>query len=70
MHKLTISVDDEVFARLSEGKGVLTEEEYAAIMIKRCVHPGVKLDSLHESVIERLDELEGRIKRLNALLLR
>jgi predicted CopG family antitoxin len=70
MHKLTISVDDEVFERLSEGKGVLTEEEYAAIVIKRYVRPGVKVDSLHESVIERLDELEGRIKRLNALLLR
>lgn len=70
MHKLTISVDDEVFERLSEGKGVLTEEEYAAIVIKRHVRPGEKVDALHERVIERLDELEGRIKRLNALLLR
>jgi hypothetical protein len=68
MHDLTLLIDDGAREWIEHNRGDLSPEEFAAQIFKIHVSDAKAADisaRLHGHIIEKLDELERRIERLN-----
>jgi hypothetical protein len=68
MRELTVYIDDDVFTWLEGHRGRTELSDLAGRLLAEHVRSCPHSASLHGDLIKRLDELEGRIKRLNQSL--
>ncbi len=68
MRELTLYIDEDVLKWLENNKGDIGLEEFAGRQLTEHVLHCTPNTLLHEDMIKKLDDLEGRIKRLNSNL--
>jgi hypothetical protein len=71
MHRLTIEVDDDTCSWLERRRGSASPEEFAALAVaayRAADEHGTdaRMSRMHADMAERLDELQQRIRRLDA----
>mgnify|MGYP003563106489 CR=1 FL=1 len=65
MRELKLYVDEDILKWLEDHKGDAGLEEFASRLLGEHVRSCTQNVLLHEDMIKKLDDLEGRIKRLN-----
>ncbi len=68
MRELTLHVDEGVLKWLEDNKGDSRLEDFASLVLGEHIRSCTKTTLLHDDMIKKLDDLEGRIKRLNSNL--
>jgi hypothetical protein len=65
MRELKLYVDEDVLKWLENNRADAGLEEFASLLLGEHVRSCTRNVLLHDDMIKKLDDLEGRIKRLN-----